>query len=229
VTEAPVVALKVPGRVGGMAVTQGSPIGARDLISLDDGTKAVVRPITSADSGALLRFHGNLSARSIRLRYFYPHKDLSPSEVAHFTQVDGEDRVALVVERSRELIAVGRYDRLDDQNAAEVAFVVADAFQHHGLAATLLQRLANMARSVGITRFIAEVLLENRAMLSVFHDAGFPIESKIKWETVELTVTIATGSRGSRQCLDRHTPDEPGPGFVSENLEASTQPFGPTA
>jgi hypothetical protein len=55
----------------------------------------------------------------------------------------------------------------------------------------LLQRLDNMARSVGITRFIAEVLLENRAMLSVFHDAGFPIESRIKWETMELTVTIA--------------------------------------
>ena len=139
---------------------------------------AVVRPISSADAGALLRFHGHLSARSIRLRYFYPHEDLSPSEVAHFTQIDGEARVALVVERASELIAVGRYDRLDDHRVAEVAFVVADAYQHHGLATMLLHRLADAARSVGIERFIAEVLAENRAMLSVFHDAGFPIESK---------------------------------------------------
>lgn len=174
-----------------MVATQISPIDAEDLISFDDGTKAVMRPITSADSGALLRFHGNLSARSIQLRYFYPHNDLSPSEVARFTQVDGEARVALVVERARELIAVGRYDRLDDHRVAEVAFVVADAYQHHGLATTLLQHLAKAARSAGITRFVAEVLLHNRAMLSVFHDAGFPIESKTECGTVELIMTIA--------------------------------------
>ncbi len=174
-----------------MAATQNSPVQAGDLINFDDGTEAVVRPISPADSGALLRFHGHLSAESIRLRYFYPHKDLSPSEVAHFTQVDGEARVAFVVERTRELIAVGRYDRLDDHRVAEVAFVVADAYQHHGLATTLLQHLANAARSAGIRRFIAEVLVENRAMLSVFHDAGFPIESKTEWGTVEFTMTIA--------------------------------------
>ena len=174
-----------------MAATQSWPIDAGDLITFDDGTTAVVRPIALADSGALLRFHGHLSTRSIQLRYFYPHKDLSPSEVAHFTQVDGEARVALVVERSRELIAVGRYDRLDDHRVAEVAFVVADAYQHRGLATMLLQHLAKAARSAGITRFIAEVLAENRAMLSVFHDAGFPIESKTEWGSVELTMTIA--------------------------------------
>ena len=28
-------------------------------------------------------------------------------------------------------------------------------------------------------------------MLSVFHDAGFPIESKSEWGTVALTMTIA--------------------------------------
>ena len=72
-----------------------------------------------------------------------------------------------------------------------MAFVVADAYQHHGLATMLLHRLANAARSVGITRFIAEVLAENRSMLSVFHDAGFPIESKTEWGTVKLTMTIA--------------------------------------
>lgn len=191
VTEAPTVPPKAPGRVDAVAAMHNSPIGAADLISFDDGTHAVVRPIASADSGALLRFHGHLSARSIQLRFFYPHKDLSPSEVAYFTQVDGESRVALVVECASELIAVGRYDRLDDHRVAEVAFVVADAYQHHGLATMLLHRLADAARSAGIERFMAEVLAENRAMLSVFDDAGFPIESKTESGTVTLTMTIA--------------------------------------
>jgi RimJ/RimL family protein N-acetyltransferase len=174
-----------------MAATQDSPVDAGDLIKFDDGTEALVRPICSADSRALLRFHSHLSARSIYLRYFFPHNDLSPSEVAHFTQVDGKARVALVVQCASELIAVGRYDRLDDHRVAEVAFVVADAYQHHGLATILLHRLATAARSAGITRFSAEVLVENRAMLSVFHEAGFPLESKTERGTTELIMVIA--------------------------------------
>ncbi len=174
-----------------MPVTQNGPVDGGDLINLDDGTEAVVWPISSADAGALLRFHGRLSDRSIRLRYFSAHLELSPSEVTHFTQVDGKARVALVVERERELVAVGRYDRLDDHTVAEVAFVVADAYQRHGLATMLLHHLADAARSVGITRFVAEVLAENRAMLSVFHDAGFPIESKTELGTVTLFIAIA--------------------------------------
>ena len=56
-----------------------------------------------------------------------------------------------------ELIAVGRYDRLDDPTQAEVAFVVVDAFQHHGIATMLLHRLAARARKAGIRCLIAEV------------------------------------------------------------------------
>ena len=62
-----------------------------------------------------------------------------------FTQVDGEARVALVIECASELVAVGRYDRLDDQGVAEVAFIVADVYQHDGLATVLLHRLADAA------------------------------------------------------------------------------------
>jgi RimJ/RimL family protein N-acetyltransferase len=174
-----------------MVATHDSPIEAGEGVSLSDGTRVMVRPIAATHAGALLRFHSQLCAQSIQSRYFYPHKDLSPDEIAHLTQVDGVARMAFVVEHDQELIAVGRYDRLDDHGVAEVAFVVADAYQHHGLATMLLQRLAAAARSVGITRFTAEVLAENRAMLSVFHDSGFPIQSKMEWGTVVLTMTIA--------------------------------------
>ena len=177
-----------------MAPTQSSPVQIVEVIKFEDGSEAVLRPISFADAGALSRFHEDLSLDSIQLRYFYPHKDLSPGEVAHLTRVDGEDRAALVIERAGEIIAVGRYDRLDDQRVAEVAFVIADAYQRHGLATMLLHHLASAARSVGITRFVAEVLVENRAMLSVFHNAGFPIESNSEWGTVTLTMTIAPGS-----------------------------------
>ncbi len=146
-------------------------------IALDDGTLVNVRPISPSDAAQLTQFHRGLSDRSRYLRYFYPHSELSPDEVAHLTEVDGCARVALVAELDDQLIAVGRYDRLDDPARAEVAFVVADQFQHHGIATELLRRLAAAATTVGISHFTAEVLDENKAMLSVFHDAGFPFST----------------------------------------------------
>jgi GNAT superfamily N-acetyltransferase len=162
-----------------------------ETFELDDKTPATIRLISPADAAALVRFHGQLSQRSITLRYFYPHLELRAAEVAHLTEVDGENRVALVVERRGDLIAVGRYDRLDDPDLAEVAFVVADGYQHQGIATMLLQRLAGWARQVGITHFVADVMGENKAMLSVFHEAGFPTVSKVECGTVELKMCIS--------------------------------------
>ncbi len=166
------------------------PLAAGGAFFSVDGIDALVRPIRTDDADALVAFHRGLSVASISRRYFYPHLELRAEEVAHFTQVDGRDRVALVVERAGELIAVGRYDRLADPSQAEVAFVVADTFQHKGVATMLLRRLADIARSAGITSLVAEVLAENSAMLSVFHAAGFPTVSKSEWGTIELTMAI---------------------------------------
>jgi RimJ/RimL family protein N-acetyltransferase len=170
-----------------------------ETFDLGDNTTATVRPITPADAGALERFHGQLSERAITLRYFYPHLELRAEEVAHLTEVDGQDRVALVVERRGELIAVGRYDRLDNPSLAEVAFVVADDFQHQGIATMLVQRLAERAKRVGITHLTAEVMGENKAMLAVFHNTGFPTESRFECGTIELKMCISAANEAPRR------------------------------
>lgn len=133
-----------------------------------------IRPIAPADADALVEFHSGLSADSTRLRYFSPHPRLSPQEVEHFTHVDHHDREALVAFSGDELIGVARLDRLTPGNDAEMAFIVADAWQGHGIATTLLQRLAAHAATEGIDRLVADTLAENHAMIEVFQHAGFP-------------------------------------------------------
>jgi GNAT superfamily N-acetyltransferase len=169
-----------------------STVVAGEVVALGDRTTATIRPIAPGDAAALVRFHAHLSPASITLRYFYPHLELGAAEVAHLTDVDGQDRVALVVERDGELLAVGRYDRLSDRTQAEVAFVVADAFQHQGIATMLLRRLATRAKAAGISFLVAEVLVGNKPMLSVFHATGYPTESTIACGTVELRMSIAS-------------------------------------
>jgi RimJ/RimL family protein N-acetyltransferase len=188
-TNGPDIQRSVNVTVDAMSATVNPSAIEETTVILDEGP-VTVRLIRADDAAALTRFHHRLSDTSIRRRYFWRHHDLRAEEVAHLTQVDGMNRVALVVERTGELVAVGRYDRLDDPTQAEVSFVVADAFQHHGLATMLLHRLAVLAQGVGATHLRAEVLAENRAMLTLFHAAGFPIESECSWGTVDLKVAI---------------------------------------
>ena len=148
-----------------------------------------VRPIRPADGPALVAFHDGLSAQSQYLRFFHAHPHLSAPEVERFTHVDYDRRMALVIEHDGELIGVGRYDRLEGEEA-EVAFVVADQYQSHGLGALLLQRLADAARARGVVRFVAETLPGNQRMLAVFRESGFGAHSAFDGDVVRVTFPI---------------------------------------
>ena len=152
---------------------------AADVV-LADGGAAHVRPIRPGDAPLLRAFHARLSADSIYLRFFSPRPKLSEQELQHFTNVDHQTRVALVVLLGDALIGVGRYDRAPKSDSAEVAFVVDDAQQGRGIATLLLEQLASAAQERGILQFTADVLPQNRAMLRVFHDAGFEARSRFE-------------------------------------------------
>ena len=120
-----------------------------------------------------------MSPESKYLRFFAPYPRLSERDVRRFTQVDYVDRVAFILTLGEEMIAVGRYDRTED-NQAEVAFLIEDAHQGRGIAQLLLEHLAEAARERGITRFVAEVLPQNRRMAQVFADAGYRMSKGIE-------------------------------------------------
>jgi GNAT superfamily N-acetyltransferase len=177
-----------------MSVLTSPPNYPSDLgsqVVLPDGTWYSLRPIRPDDVERLIDFHQHLSQRSTYLRFFAVHPRLSADEAAGFTNVDYVNRLALVVEGDGQLIAVGRFDRVIGTSEAEVAFVVADDYQHHGIASLLLDELARAARDRGIKTFVAETLCENRAMLEVFHHSGFDVSTKIEYGTVFLRLGIA--------------------------------------
>jgi GNAT superfamily N-acetyltransferase len=168
------------------------------------GLRYRVRPIRPDDGQRLVALHGRLSPRSLYLRFFGPHPMLSEAEVQRFTEVDYADRLALVATMGDHVLAVARYDRFAGTGEAEVAFVVEDAYQHHGVGSELLDELADAALARGVTTFRAETLAENRAMLDVFHRAGFPVTSSTAFGTVTLRFPIAptpesVGARAARR------------------------------
>lgn len=142
-------------------------------VLLRDGATARLRPVSPNDAEALQKMHEDQSQDSIYFRYFTYKSQLSAKELERFTVVDYVDRVAFVILLGDELMGIGRYDRLGDSTEAEVAFNIADAHQGRGLGSIFMEHLAAAARENGIRSFTAEVLPENRKMLTVFQAAGF--------------------------------------------------------
>ena len=167
----------------------GYPVEWEADVVLRDGTVAHVRPICPADGDGIRRFHAAQSDESIYLRFFAPLRRLSDADVLRFTHVDYADRVALVATMRDEIIGIGRYDRIDARSA-EVAFNISDHFQGKGIGSVLLEHLAAIAQEFGIARFTAEVLPQNRKMLSVFSDAGYDVKRHIEDGVVEVGFDI---------------------------------------
>jgi GNAT superfamily N-acetyltransferase len=155
-----------------------------------DGARLHLRPIRPGDASRLREFHAGLSPLSVYRRFFFMHPRLTEAEIEHFTHVDYRDRLALVVTDGDQLVAVGRYDRISGTVEAEVAFVVADALQHHGIGPLLLEHLARAAVKNGITTFVAQTLAENHDMLDVFIGSGFPMTTSTEYGTVSLRFPI---------------------------------------
>jgi RimJ/RimL family protein N-acetyltransferase len=148
-----------------------------ELVTLRDGSKALIRPIRPEDRW---RIADGLKLLSPRSRYLRFHADLeafTDAQLTYLTEVDHHDHEAWVALDPDDLDAPGmgvaRYVRLeDDPTVAEAAVTVVDAYQGRGVGTTLLRALAASAIENGVRTFRNYVLAENEEMLEVFDLVG---------------------------------------------------------
>jgi GNAT superfamily N-acetyltransferase len=163
-------------------------------LTLRDGSVVRVRAIRADDTARLQAFHAHLSMESIIWRFFRSVPNLPDDQARQFTHVDYSDRMALLATRgagvAEEILAVVRYDRRAGEREAEVAFVVQDAWQGHGLATALLHELAAYARAHGVERFVALTMGANVRMLDVLHNCGFPCRTRYDGGDILATLDI---------------------------------------
>ena len=160
-------------------------------VILRDGATLRLRPPLAADAEGMLDFFSRLSDRSRYLR-FHGFPALGQKLVTPFLDPDWDERGALIGCFEGRIVALANYARLRDRRAAEVAFTVDDEFQGRGIGTRLLEQLVELAASVGIEEFVAEVLPENRSMLVVFRDAGFDVVRELEGGELEIRFPIAS-------------------------------------
>ncbi|MBC7630653.1 bifunctional GNAT family N-acetyltransferase/acetate--CoA ligase family protein [Aeromicrobium sp.] len=158
-------------------------------VLLKDGRVAQLRPILEADAERFVEFYSRVSEQSKYFRFFAPYPTLSQKDVARFTTVDHDRRVAFVVTVHSTIIGVARYDAIDDDEA-EVAFLVEDAHQGRGVGQLLLEHLAQAGRERSIRRFVADVLPSNSRMQQIFREMGYIVEGTIDGGVQRLTFAL---------------------------------------
>lgn len=146
-------------------------------ITLHDGAAVTLRPIRPEDAGIEVEFVRNLSDESRYNRFMGPLRELQPSMLTHFTQVDYDDHMAFIAttdDHGAEMqIGVARYVVIPGTTQCEFAIVVADAWQRRGVGRRLMQRLIEAARARGLTSMYGDVLPANNKLLTLTESLGF--------------------------------------------------------
>ena len=179
-----------------------APVQQVSDVVLRDGTTLHVRPVEADDETALLEFLEALSPDSRAFRFMSLGVDLRKA-ASNAVEADGAARFGLVaVGASGAIVAHAMYVQIDERSA-EVAFAVADELQGHGLGTVLLGLAADAAHRAGIGRFVALVRADNRRMIEVFRESGFPVSVRARSGTVEVELPTELGAEALAAFADR--------------------------
>jgi len=162
-------------------------VGPQELktsMVLEDGMLINFRTMHPTDEKHMRDLFHSLSKQTIHYRFMSNITRIPQKEVMNFLYTDYRSDMAIVgtlrEAHGEEIITIGRYYLNPRTNRAEVAFIVRDQWQNHGIGTFLLKYLVTIARRNGIAGFTAEVLVDNRPMMAVLHKSGCKIRSQLE-------------------------------------------------
>ncbi len=157
-----------------------------------DGIDITIRPIKPEDAELEIEFVRKLSPETKYYRFMNTMRELPPAMVARLTQIDYDREMAFLAtmeEDGKEVeLGVCRYAVNPDGESCEFAIVVADDWQHRGLARKLMGILIETARNRGLAYMNGVFLANNERMLRFVQGLGFVLSNDPEDSTVKLGV-----------------------------------------
>ena len=152
------------------------------------------RAIKASDEDQMRRLFYRFSDKAIYYRYFSPIKTMPHAKMQAYVNVDYQDVlsvVGLVGDPGQQtLIAEARIAKYPDKPFVDIAFVVDEEYQGHGIATFLFQMLARLGKERGAVTMTADVLASNRTMLKVFEKGVFPVTAKLEGGAYALSIDL---------------------------------------
>ena len=155
----------------------------------------VMRPIRPEDAPQHVEFFNRLDPQDVRYRMFVSMRQLSPSDLARFTQIDYDREMAFIATRAvsggrQETLGVARVISDPDNISAEFAIIVRSDMKGMGLGGMLLNKLIEYCRAHGTQEIVGETLSQNKALLELVKGFGFEARPIPGEETTRLILAL---------------------------------------
>lgn len=147
---------------------------------LIDGKTIKVRPVRPEDANLEQEFTRAMSEESRFFRFMDHIRELPPSLLVRFTQIDYDREMAFIATevdangREQQIGSV-RYAQTPDGESVDFALAIADAWQRCGLGRRLMTLLIDCARQRGYRAMIGDILADNPKMLKLVEGLGFSL------------------------------------------------------
>ena len=159
------------------------------LLKPPHGPQLRVEPLRDGDVRTVLQVFERLSDTSRRARFHGPKPCLSDEELRQLAAVDGRHHALVAYVDGDPLpAAIARLVRVGERSA-EVAFAVADEYQHRGIGSALTAELVADARAAGINELTALASSDNPAALALLRRTAKVLD--IRREGPELSIRAA--------------------------------------
>ena len=146
------------------------------------GLGILLRPVKISDEPLLKDFFYSLSDESMYQRFISARRDIPHQELQKFAAVDYFQKMVLVATVEEDgiesICGWGQYGINSDMFTADVALVVRDDCQNHGIGGELLAYLTYLAKRQGLLGFTAEVLAGNDPVFHLFKKMGFAVSKR---------------------------------------------------
>jgi GNAT superfamily N-acetyltransferase len=150
--------------------------------TLASGESLRVRPVRHDDGKLEEAFVRALSLESRYQRMLSGGTKVTPEWIDSMTHIDYQHHMAFavttVVDGVEQFVGVGRYVVDSHKSTAEIALVLADAWQGRALGRRLLATLLEHAQTAGIREAVGVVLATNKAMLRLARSMHFAVTAE---------------------------------------------------
>jgi acetyltransferase len=167
---------------------------------MHNGAPVTIRPIRPEDEPLLVKFHQELSDRSVMFRYFHAlhlSQRIDHERLIRVCFNDYDRELALVAQGrnpktgERFILGIGRLSKNPGGQDAEFAIVISDAWQKQGLGTQLLTLLVQIARNERIERLNGMIMAQNLEMQHIAEKLGFTLSRDLSEPAVYATMEPA--------------------------------------
>jgi acetyltransferase len=159
-----------------------------------DGGELTLRPIRPEDAPQHVAFFNALEPQDVRFRMFTGMRELPPSQLARFTQIDYDREMAFIATRRTgtltETLGVARAVADPDNVSAEFAVVVRSDLKGRGLGTILMHKMIGYCKQRGIGELVGDALPDNQRMHGLARSLGFSVAPVAERATTRMRLPL---------------------------------------